>query len=316
MKKLHVTFDETTDTTGYLFSLAKCLSASLRCGGYKEYADDIIATSGFAFRMWVDGESLCPSATSIWEFKKQKPWIENGGLICEYVERMWGEDAVEEERRLAAIEIIKRSIDNGVAAVVWDVGGCEWGIVTGYDTEKELLYTLKGNGSEDFLPFEKLGQLEIPILSVLAISGKAEKTAQQLVADTKRFALSHLKGEEWCDNAKGLAAYNALIEFVGGKLSMDKLSIDNLSTDTAWNLEYCLGTYAALKWYAWKFFEKYGERELAEIYKAVYEAWKNAFDCKCSCDITEEDVRNRIIGFLASAENAEKKAVDIMSVSI
>lgn len=307
MKKLHVTFDGTTDTTGYLFSLAKCLSASLRCSEYKEYADDIIATSGFAFRMWVDGESLCPSATSIWEFKKQKPWVENGGLICEYVERMWGEDALEEERRLAAMESIKRSIDNGVAAVAWDVGDCEWGLVTGYNDEKALLYTLKGNGSEDTLPYEKLGQLEIPILSVLTVIGKADKTAQQLVADTKLLALSHLRGEEWCDNAKGLAAYDALIEFVGVKLS-----VDILSTDTAWNLEYYLGTYAALKWYAWKFFEKYGEWELAEIYKTVYEAWKSAFDCKCSCDITEEEVRNRIIGFLASAEHAEKKAVNIM----
>lgn len=308
MNKLHVTFDGTTDTTGYLFSLAKCLSASLRCSGYKEYADDIIVTSGFAFRMWVDGESLCPSAASIWEFKKQKNWIENGGLICEYVERLWDEDAVEEERRLAAVEISKRSIDNGVAPVAWDISGCEWGLIIGYDDVTQTFCTLKIDGNGDSIPYEKLGRLELPILSVVTVVGKSEKSTKQLVADTKQLALSHLRGEEWCENAKGLAAYDALIEFVGSKLSADILS-----TDTAWNLEYCLGTYAALKWYAWKFFEKYRERELAEAYKNVYEAWKSAFDCKCSCDITEKEVRTRIIGLLKTAENTEKKAMERMS---
>lgn len=54
MKKINVSFDGTTDTTGYLFSLMKSLSASLRCSKYHDWADDIVASSGFAFRMWVD----------------------------------------------------------------------------------------------------------------------------------------------------------------------------------------------------------------------------------------------------------------------
>ncbi|MBO5279216.1 MAG: hypothetical protein J6B06_06980 [Lachnospiraceae bacterium] len=147
---------------------------------HREYADDIVATS-------------------IWEFKKQKPWTENGGLICDYV--------------------------------------------------------------------------DLPILSVLAVRGKSDKTVEQLVRDTKQLALSHLCGEEWCNNTQGLAAY------------------------------------AALKWYAWKFFEKYGEQESAEIYKSVHEAWQSAFQCKYSCDITNEKVRGQIIELLKSAQDAENKAV-------
>lgn len=304
MKKLHVTFDNTTDTTGYLFSLAKCLSASLRCSKYSEYADDIIASSGFAFRMWVDGESLCPSAMSIWEFKKQKTWVENGGILCAYVERLWGEDSVEEERRIAAIELIRKSIDCGVAPVAWDISGCEWGIIIGYDDETQVLRTLKISGDEDSVPYENLGRLELPILSVLTVIGRQDKAEDRLVSDTKKLALSHLNGEEWCDNAKGLAAYDALITFVKNKLS----------TDTAWNLEYYLGTYAALKWYAWKFFEKYDEQELSEIYKCVYESWQNAFDCKRSADITDGDTKVQIIEFLESAKNAEKRAIKLMAV--
>ena len=87
MKKLNINFEQTTDTTGYLFSLTKCLSAVLKCSEWKDFADDIIASSGFAFRMWVAAD-LCPSAMSIWEFAKQPEWVANGGLVCDYTERM------------------------------------------------------------------------------------------------------------------------------------------------------------------------------------------------------------------------------------
>ena len=266
MKKLNVTFGGVMDTTGYLFSFAKCLNAAMRCGGYADLADDAIAASGFAFRMWVDEKELCPSATSIWDFKQQQTWVENAGLTCAYVERLWHEKAMEEERRKAALELIHQSIDNGFAPVAWDISGCEWGLMIGY--EEENLLTLKISGEEAVLPNEKLGQLEIPILSVLAVKGRKPKSSDQLVADTQKLAASHLKGEEWCENASGLAAYDALTGFVKEKLT----------ENTAWNLEYMLGTYAALKWYAWQFFDKHGETELAQLYQTVHESWQAAFE--------------------------------------
>lgn len=302
MKNLDITFDGITDTTGYLFSLAKCFAAVVKDSEYKDYAEDIIAASGFAFRMWADSKELCPSATSIWDFKSQKQWFENSGLLCDYIERLWGEDAVEEERRLAAISLIQKSIDNGTAVVAWDISGCEWGIITGYDNENQSLITLKINGSRDDIAYDKLGKLEIPILSVVSICGKQKKSVDKVIADTKSLAVAHLNGEEWCDNAKGLEAYDAIIEFVNHKLS----------DDTAWNLEYYLGTYGALKWYAWKFFEKYQEKELATLYQAVYEAWKAAFDIKCSQDVTKQEVKAQIADLLTKAGKAEQEAVGLM----
>jgi len=114
--------------------------------------------------------------------------------------------------------------------------------------------------------------------------------------------VAHLKGEEWCDNAKGLEAYDTMIEFV----------LHKLSDDSAWNLEYYLGTYAALKWYAWKFFEKYQEKELATLYQAVYEAWKAAFEIKCTQDVTGQEVKQQLASLLAKAKNAEREAVGLM----
>lgn len=297
MKKLNVNFIGTTDQTGYLFSLAKSLSAALRCSEYADFADDIVASSGFAFRMWA-APDLCPSGTSIWEFKKQKDWVENGGLRCDYTERLWNEDSVERQRRLKAVYQIKSSIDSGVAAVAWDISGCEWGLITGYDESASLFSTLKINGSEDSLPYEKLGNLELPLLSVLTVTGSAPKPPETLVGDTVKLAKSHLAGEEWGDNPKGLAAYDVIIGWLG----------DRYVNEISWNLEYYLGTYAALKWYAWKFFEKYGQTRLAGLYKLAYESWKNAFDIKTSNDAWESDVRIDIIAELITAKNAEIKA--------
>ncbi len=304
MKKLNIYFEGTTDTTGYLFSLAKCLSAALRCSTYLDDADDIIASSGFAFRMWVAAD-LCPSGTSMWEFRKQKPWVENGGLACNYIERLWGQDEVEEDCRLRAITMIRDSIDRGVAAVAWDISGCEWGLITGYDDQTQTLYTLKIDGKEDRIPYAKLGRLELPILSVLTVTGKTGKTREQILTDTKKLAAAHLYGEEWCDNPKGLAAYDALIAFI----------TERLTAETAWNLAYYLGTFAALKWYAWKFFEKYGEYELAQLYNIVYEKWKCAFDIGCSHNVADREVQDGIATMLSSARDAENKAAGIMVIS-
>ncbi len=301
MKKLNVNFNEVTDTTGYLFSFAKCLSAALHHSQYAGYADDIVASSGFAFRMWI-APDLCPSATSIWEFKKQKCWLENGGLTCAYIERLWGEESLEEECRLAAIEIIKQSIDQGVAAVAWDISGCEWGAIIGYDENEEVLFTLKINGKEDRIPYRKLGKLDLPILSVLAVTGENGKPQETILTDTKKLAVSHLYGEEWCDNVQGLAAYDALIDFIRSKYT----------NDFSWNLEYYLGTYTALKWYAWTYFEKYGEINLANLYKTVYASWKAAFDIKNTCDISDQSVRDQLISLLIAAFTAETKALTEM----
>lgn len=303
MKQLNVTFEGTTDKTGYLFSLTKCLSAAVRCSVYRDMADDIVATSGFAFRMWVDAGQLCPSETSIWAFNKQKKWVENGGLLCDYVERLWGQDDLEESRRLTAIDIIRSSIDNGIAAVAWDISGCEWGIILGYDDESRTFHTLRINGKASTVPYDKLGQLDLPILSVLTVVGKAEKAPDRLVADAKKLAVNHLRGKEWCDNAQGLAAYGALTDFVANKLT----------AETAWNLEYTLGTYAALKWYAWKFFEKYGEEALAKLYQTVFEAWKAAFDLKRRQDVTSSEIREQLIQQLNTAKEAECRACERMA---
>jgi hypothetical protein len=303
MKKLNVTWDGVTDPTGYLFSFAKALSCTVKNSPWLEYAEDIIASSGFAFRMWVSAD-LCPSATSIWSFDGQKPWVESGGLTCDYVGRYWGQDNIEEQKRLEAIVNIKKSIDCGVPAVSWDIGVCEWGIIRGYDDDAQVFDTLAINNKEYELPYASLGKRELPLLSVLTITGVGGKTQESILYDTKKLAAFHLKGGEWCDNAKGLDAYSTLIKHFEGEFN----------PDASWNMEYFLGTFGGVKYYAWKYFEKMREVQLADLYKSVYDAWLKAFQIKTGVDISKPEARAEIASLLRSAYDNEKRAVEIMSV--
>lgn len=298
MKKLNVTWNGVYDSTGYLFSFAKALATAVKNSPYSNYYEDIIATSGFAFRTWV-APDLCPSATSIWSFDEQKNWVESGGLTCDYIDRLWGQESIEEERRLAAIDVIKKSIDNGIPAVSWDIGIPEWGLITGYDDEKQKLTTLSVTGEEGEMDYLSLGKREIPILNVLTVTGTNNKSQDDIISDTLKLAKAHLKGEEWCDNKKGLEAYPALISF---------LDCD-FDPNISWNLEYYLGTYAALKYYAWKFFEKYNLIELCNLYKTVYESWQKAFELKTSTDLSIKENRDNITKLLKTAEECEKQAM-------
>jgi len=303
MKKLNIDWGGIEDKTGFLFSFAKSLSAAVKNSPYSDLCEDIIATSGFAFRMWVDPDVLCPSATSIWDFESQKKWVENGGLICDYVGRYWEQDDIEEERRRKATEIIKESIDRGIPAVSWDIGVPEWGLIIGYNDEESSFEALSIMGEYLKMPYEILGKREIPILSVLTVTGRQDKSREDIYHDTLKTAISHLRGKEWCDNNRsGLEAYPALMAFFDGKYSQD----------LSWNMEYYLGTYGALKYYAYRYFEKVGSNDLAALYKKVYSNWIEAFGIKRNEDINDMKVRERINALLKDSYECEIGAAELM----
>lgn len=302
MKKMNITWDGIYDSTGYLFSFAKALCCAVKNSPFAEAAEEIVASSGFAFRMWVSPD-LCPSATSMWQFDRQKNWGERGGISCQYIERMWGQEDVEEERRQEAVQLIRQSIDSGIPVISWDIVVCEWGLITGYDDESETFAVLPITGQEGEMAYSQLGKREIPILSVLAVTGKAEQSQEEIVRETLDIAKDHLLGNEWCENACGLAAYPALAKH---------LESEEAEMACSWNMEYFLGTYAPLKWYAWKFFERHGLQELASLYHSVYENWQKAFEMKKSLDLSDRQNRQAVAELLKQAEVWEKQAVDRM----
>ncbi len=299
MKELDITWkDGIEDPNGYLFTLAKALGTAIKCSPYPEQAEEVVATSGFAFRMWAAGD-LATEAISGWDFDCQKAWVENSGFLCEYVGRYWGEEEEEEAKREEAIVTIRSSIDRDIPAIAFDVGGAEWGLITGYDDENEVLNAVAITGDKIRIPYLLLGKFDIPILSVLTITGKSEKSPKDIWDGTLHMAISHMMGEESSDLISGLAVYETLIEFLGKEFE-NKLT---------WNIEYHINTYGALKYYAHLYFAMKNHTELSEIYQNVYEAWKSASELVTRKDISGEADRLQVIKFLQSALELEQKAL-------
>ncbi len=301
-KKLDITWNEIFDSTGYLFFFAKALSCAVKNSPYADLAEDIVASSGFAFRMWIAAD-LCPSETSIWDFGRQPEWIQNGGLTVDHINCCWQPENVLNEARNSALPKIKASIDRGIPVVAWDIGVPEWGLITGYNDETERFATLCINGSADEMDYSRLGNREMPMLNVVIITGKTDKEQADIAADTKAIVKAHLNGGEWCENANGLAAYGRLI---------DLFKKEDPELASSWSMEYALGTFGALKWYAWKFFEKYGETELAKLYKTVYESWQKAFELKKTTDMSCAENRAVVSGLLNRAFECETAALQIL----
>ena len=155
-------------------------------------------------------------------------------------------------------------------------------------------------------PYAKLGNLDIPFLSVLTPCAYTPKPASELVRDTVRLAAAHLRGEEWSSgNASGLAAYPALIACVESGMY-----------DSTWNLDYYLGTYAALKSHAAAFYEKHSAdipscKPLAKEYRIIADAWLTAFrDNRSDGHPTEK--RHAVAALLRTAHAAEARALAVM----
>lgn len=303
MKKLNITWEEgVEDTTGFLLSFMKALGTVVKNSPYVDYAEDIIASSGFAFRMWVDEKELSLNAVCNWGLSNQKQWVENGGLLCEYVGSTRAKEVDIEVTRREAANIIRESIGRGLPAISWNIGGSEWGLITGYDDEKSLYYALTITGAMDQFSYDLLGYGEEFDLSILTITGIADKSQKEILENTLSIAAAHLQEEENCSYVTGLEAYSAFLHFI------EDGTEDNLD----WNIEYFLGTFAGLKYYAYKFFKKYEIEELTKLYHTVYDNWKKAFDLKRSQYGMNEVIREQISNMLKEAYEAEKAALAVM----
>jgi len=308
IEEKNATFDGIYDPTGYLFSLAKSIACAVKHSPWSEYAEDIIATSGFAFRMWVR-DDLCGSATSMWYWNNAKLWVENGGFTCEYVGRYWDQKKQEKEKRLEAVALAKRSIDSGIPAVCWDVGLPEWGLLTGYNDKDKAFAALSQVKGESKMPYKKLGKCEIPILFLLAFTGRTGKSEEDILRDTLQLAVTHLEGKEACDSvlAQGLEVYPSLIRH---------FEAEDPEFALCWNMEYHLGTYAALKHYAWKYFEKMGQDELAGLYREISGAWLAAYQKQSGEEAKQPEGRQKIAALLRSAQENETQALERMRRAI
>ena len=171
----------------------------------------LMGTSAFAFRIWVN-ERFCPSAMSVFDWDTLLPEaVEQMGCTCRHIRRLWNERELEEERRREAHAGICASIDEGVPAVVWDVNDAEWGVVTGYDDAQRTYQALTYEGTAVKLPYDRLGNNGIDILSVILPGGENSRPREDIVQRSLQAAMEHAEQNERLDRSEyqdGLPAYD------------------------------------------------------------------------------------------------------------
>ena len=171
----------------------------------------LMGSSAFAFRMNVS-EVLCPSAMSVFDWSADLPEaVEQAGYACNQIIRLWDEDSLEEERRSNAHAAILAGIGDGVPAVVWDIHDAEWGLVIGYDEERQTYTTLTNRGQTSSLSYDRLGHNGIDILSVTIPGKPNHRPREDAVRNSLIAAIAHAEGKEWTERPayqNGLAGYD------------------------------------------------------------------------------------------------------------
>lgn len=188
---------------GLFHSYIRSLAAVLHHLGDDVDPTWLMGSSGFAFRIWVN-QVMCPSATSVFDWSAILPEaVEQAGRRCAHVSRYWHEGSLRQARRDQARQLIAAAIDRGVPAICWDLPPVpEWSLVVGYDDGERLYRTLGVDGQPYTLPYDQLGDRDIPILSATIVGEPNLRDRADVVRRSLQVAVDHAAQKEWMDRPK------------------------------------------------------------------------------------------------------------------
>ncbi|HEU5138686.1 MAG TPA: hypothetical protein VFT51_01840 [Bacillales bacterium] len=114
-----------------------------------------------------------------------------------------------------AIELVQKSIDRGVPAIAWDLFIPEFGLLYGYDDDKQILMA-KDFEKEGELDYEKLGRGQIGELFVLTIEDSIPIDKTSSLKGALEMILNHAHKRQHKHEKppyqNGLAGYDAWIQ--------------------------------------------------------------------------------------------------------
>lgn len=279
----------------------------------------LMGASGFAFKIWVN-EIMCPSAMSMFSWDEVLPEaVEQAGYKCRYIGRMWEEAAFEETRRLQAQEAIIESIGQGIPAVVWDVSEAEWGLITGYDLDRETYSVRDFRGAELSLEFDKLGRNGIDVLSVTIPAESNAKSREEIIRQSLETALKHVGGEEWTDRPEyenGLAAYEMWADnFDKWGLLVKYDKTDDIEADITGFARYYAAHYYSARCYARDYLAKISDgNDLLEIasqaYRNTADNLRQAMEKSPQVKNPDRQLLESIAENIITAKNSEAEALE------
>ncbi|PWV97904.1 hypothetical protein DFQ01_12091 [Paenibacillus cellulosilyticus] len=182
---------------------------------------DVMGLTGHAFRINIHPEDVSPAGPTMFSpTELLEKGLNNLGFAAE---QLYGFPTPAPLEKLEqAIRFAQETIDRGIPAIGWSLFTAEFGVIYGYDDEKQELYC-SDRAQDGPLPYAKLNELQMKFVFMLRIIGEltvdplaALKTA---LAGIVQFARG--KAPTLSDTFKhGLAGYDAWIQaFEGGKVN-------------------------------------------------------------------------------------------------
>ncbi|KRE49363.1 hypothetical protein [Paenibacillus sp. Soil522] len=195
-------------------------SAAAAIHGAVSYTDknqltltDVMGFTGHAFRMNIDPESInAAGPTSFPGGYILRRNLCNLGFTSCLADPSAPLTPDKVERTIA---LVQQSIDRGVPAIAFDLFTPEFGLIYGYDDDKQQFHA-KDHAKDGTLTYAQFADPKIDLLFVTTISESLPHSKYEMLRMALSMIVDHARGKEWTHVfgnkfAQGLAGYEAWI---------------------------------------------------------------------------------------------------------
>lgn len=188
-------------------------------GLWEDSVEMLMGMTGMAFHFIVHSQT-CPSSVTVYDWVSEHfSMMDRIGVYSEptLVENNGNLNTFDKSRE-AAIDRIKKSVDNGVGVVVWaPTPILEFGIINGYDDNDEVFFVQdSADKNPDPLLYSNLGKSEVPVLFIQRFFDRVDVDPEKIYRDSLQFGIYQWERESNIPKyASGRGGYNNLINALG-----------------------------------------------------------------------------------------------------
>ncbi|MBB6671344.1 hypothetical protein [Cohnella nanjingensis] len=282
---------------------------------------DVMGLTGHAFRLNIDPKQIhAAGPTSFPGGYILRRNLANLGFISNLAD---AEMPVTPELAERTIALVQQAIDRGTPAIAFDLFIPEFGLIYGYDDERQLFHA-KDVSHDGTISYRQFVESKIGVLFAVTIAESLPHSKYEMLRMALDMIVSHARGEEWNHVFKdkfamGLSGYGAWIDV------MRKREADAFGN--AYNVEVVADARAfaaeflrrlTVQWNGANIVERMVRERAAEAaahYEAVAEAFRgmeSLFPFPQGGTPQDAEIADRAVVLLADAQAAEEKGVKVL----
>lgn len=179
---------------------------------------DVMGLSGHAFRITIDRETVSPAGPTVYS-----PFDLMGrplGLFGCKVKQIFFPVPATPEQLEQFVAFVQESVDRGMPVTGWDIFIPEFGIIYGYDHEKQLLY-VRDVEKDGTIAYSELNNRRYNVLHSMTITESEPVQFMPVLIESLKQSIAFYRGKlqkpEHEPFRNGLEAYEAWMEAFAGK---------------------------------------------------------------------------------------------------